>query len=161
MNTNKALTIMLFWKDKIKVCFSWMLFELEVNRCQKQIKNVLLLLYQRMNRTEAIFIVTGFWQKNSKLIRISKVIGFKYIVVLYKFYRFSVFSLGISPIKHCNHVTEGWCSSCSWLPYWRNGQPQVSWHFKILMTLQHNFTVNHIHKLALVSRTEDPGLGIF
>lgn len=68
-----------------------MLFELEVNSCRKQVKNFLsfirgLTVPQNSPAVaEAIFIVIGFWQKNSKLIRISKVIGVKFIVVLYMY----------------------------------------------------------------------------
>ena len=69
-----------------------MLFELEVNSCRKQVKNFFLSFIRGLTVpqnspavAEAIFIVIGFWQKNSNLIRISKVIGVKFIVVLYMY----------------------------------------------------------------------------
>ena len=68
------------------------MFELEVNSCPKQVKNFCLSFIRGLTVTqnspavaEDVFIVIGFWQKNSKLIRICKAIGVKFIVVLYMY----------------------------------------------------------------------------
>ena len=67
-------------------------FELEVNSCRKLVKDLACLMTGQIVPqnspavAEAISIVVGMWQGNSKLIfRISQVTGIRYIAAFHKF----------------------------------------------------------------------------